>query len=387
MADQFTTVTHRSWGGRLGGSLKGIFVGGLVFVLAFPLLFWNEGRAVRRYRVLKEGRGAVVSVSSDRVEPEREGALVHATGLARTDAVVSDPDFGVSVHGLQLERTVEMYQWKESSRSETRKKLGGGETTETTYTYSRDWSERPIDSSRFRQPEGHRNPQAMKFHSTTFTAPEGRLGAFSLSRDLVSRIRAFEPYPPDDGVESLPESMRETTKATQDGYYLGKNPSAPEVGDLLVRFAVVRDTDISLIAQQVGNGFTAYTTRSGQSLLELAYGIQTADEMFEQAEARNKFLTWILRVVGWLLMSLGLRAVFKPLVVFADVFPLLGTITGIGLGIVASLLAGILSIITMAVAWFVYRPLIGIVLLILAGVLVFWLSWAKRKYTEAPSTS
>ena len=45
--DQFTEVEHVSWFGRIGGAFKGILVGLIMFVAAFPLLFWNEGRSVK----------------------------------------------------------------------------------------------------------------------------------------------------------------------------------------------------------------------------------------------------------------------------------------------------------------------------------------------------
>ena len=42
--DNFTEVTNDSWFGRLGNAIKGVVFGLLLFVVAFPLLFWNEGR-------------------------------------------------------------------------------------------------------------------------------------------------------------------------------------------------------------------------------------------------------------------------------------------------------------------------------------------------------
>lgn len=39
----YTETTTQSWGSRLGDSLKGIIVGIILFIVSFPLLFWNEG--------------------------------------------------------------------------------------------------------------------------------------------------------------------------------------------------------------------------------------------------------------------------------------------------------------------------------------------------------
>ena len=104
--DRFTEVTSNSWFSRIGGAIKGVIVGLVLFVVAFPLLFWNEGRAVTRYKTLKEGGGAVVSVSAESVDAAHAGKLVHVTGKAVTDATLRDPDFGVSAQALKLKRVV-----------------------------------------------------------------------------------------------------------------------------------------------------------------------------------------------------------------------------------------------------------------------------------------
>lgn len=42
-----TETTTESWGSRLGNSIKGVIVGLGLFVLGFPVLFWNEGNSVK----------------------------------------------------------------------------------------------------------------------------------------------------------------------------------------------------------------------------------------------------------------------------------------------------------------------------------------------------
>jgi hypothetical protein len=48
--DRFSEPSRESWFGRIGGAIKGVLVGLTLFLVAFPILFWNEGRAVRTYR-------------------------------------------------------------------------------------------------------------------------------------------------------------------------------------------------------------------------------------------------------------------------------------------------------------------------------------------------
>ena len=124
-----------SWGSRLGGSLKGIFVGFVLVGAGIVLLFLNEGRAVKRAKALDPGSAAVVSVAAASVDPANEGKLVHLTGTATTDEILMDPEFAISAQALHLRRNVEMYQWEQTSESKTEKKVGGGTETTTTYSY------------------------------------------------------------------------------------------------------------------------------------------------------------------------------------------------------------------------------------------------------------
>jgi hypothetical protein len=73
------------------------------------------------------------------------------------------------------------------------------------------------------------------------------------------------------------------------------------------------------------------------------------------------------------MMFFGLTLVFRPIAVFGDVIPLFGTMVGAGLGVFAFLFAFGLSLVTIAVSWIVVRPVLGIVLLVLAGGAIFGL--------------
>ena len=85
-----------------------LLVAGLLLVLGSCwFLFKNEGRAVNRYKALKEGGSVVVSVAVDRVGPTNEGKLVHTTGLTQAVDFLVDREFGVSAEAIHLERKVE----------------------------------------------------------------------------------------------------------------------------------------------------------------------------------------------------------------------------------------------------------------------------------------
>lgn len=380
MADQVTEVTSQSWFSRLGGALKGIFFGLILFLGAFVLLFWNEGRAVKRHKALQEGGGIVASVDAGTVDSANEGKLIHITGEATTDEVLSDPDFPVSANALRLRRSVEIYQWQESSSSETKQKLGGGTETVTTYKYDKGWSSSLEDSSRFKEPAGHQNPSSVRFDSKEETAQNVTLGAFHLSESDVRGISQWEGVLVDETAE-LPEG----TRPWNGGAYVGENPDSPQVGDLRIKFDLVRPTTISLVGAQEGDSIGTYRTKNGGTIHLMDMGTHSAEEMFQAAEASNKTLTWILRFVGFFVMFFGLLAILAPLKVLADVVPFVGRIVGAGTGMISFLVAAIFSLGTIAIAWIVYRPLIGLTLLALvAGAIILVVRKTKRAPTVPP---
>ena len=384
--DSFTEVNKHSWFGRLRGAFKGILFGLLMVLAAVVVLFWNEGRAVERHKTLKEGAGAVVPVPADAVDAAHEGDLVHLSGRAETTQTLRDDTFGITADALRLERRVEMYQWKESKESETRKELGGGTESTTTYSYTTEWANEAIDSSRFREPDGHLNPGSMPWEGRDWVAAPVTLGAFRLDEGLVRRIDRWNELAV-TSVEGLPEDLRQRARIEGSGYYLGKGaPDSPTIGDVQVHFRVVEPTEVSVVAQQAGAGFRPFQTHAGGTVELLELGAVPADAMFQAAQRRNTFLTWILRLVGFLVMALGFRKMLRPLAVLADVVPMIGNLVGAGASVVAMLLAGFLSLATIAIAWIVYRPLLGLLLAAAAVAAIVWLV-RRVRHTRATASA
>jgi hypothetical protein len=175
-------------------------------------------------------------------------------------------------------------------------------------------------------------------------------------------------------------AQMQSRRVAQDGQglFLGNNPSDPQVGDLRVRFEAVQPEPISLVAQQQGNSFTTFQAKSGGTVDLLEYGVQTAAAMFQTAQDDNRILTWVLRLVGVLVMFLGLRSLLGVLQVLAAVVPFVGQLVGFGVSLVAGLVALSLSLVTIAVAWIFYRPLLGVLLLAAAVAALFGLKLGKK---------
>jgi hypothetical protein len=387
MPDSFTVTTSKSWFSRIAESIKSVLFGLILFVAAFPILFWNEGRAVKTARSLEEGAGSVVSVAPDSVVAANEGKLVHVTGPVATDGPVADDELGVQADGVKLLRKAEMYQWKEEKRSETRKKLGGGEETRTTYEYKKSWASEPVDSSAFQIPAGHENPGDFPVPSQTFVADPVRLGAFLLSEEQLDKLNQAQDLPVDAAaLDSLPDQMREGAQVHNGAFYLGSDPAAPEIGDVRISFQVVKPSTVSTVAVQSGSSFAPYAAEAGDTVLLVEEGNHTADEMFKAAQSANSVVTWILRGGGFFAMFLGLFLCFRPIAVLGDVVPMFGSLLGAGVGLFAFLVSAVLSFTTIAVAWITVRPLLGITLLVLAAGALAWLISANRKKKKMQAT-
>ena len=150
-----------------------------------------------------------------------------------------------------------------------------------------------------------------------------------------------------------------------------------------VTFEVVYPHDISIVAKQRGDTFVGYTAKTGKKVDLLSDGIRDAAEMFASARSGNSMFTWLVRIGGFMLMFFGLSMVLKPLSVLGDVLPILGDIVEMGAGIVAFLAALVCAIATIAIAWLFYRPVVAVLLLAVAGAVVFWIV-AKRKRAATP---
>ena len=288
MSDSFTEVTTKSWGTRLGESIKGVLFGLVLIVGSCVFLFWNEGRAVQTQRSLTEGASLVVSVDPARVDPANDGKLVHLSGDLKPGAPLTDPDFTVSATALRLVRTVEMYQWKEETKTETRKNVGGSEETVTTYEYVRTWSDSRIDSSRFKRPEGHVNPQ-MRYRGASYSSRDATLGAFRPGTNVIDRLPAERA-----------RAARSVAGGEAGGPRQGPGPRC-RWAHLSRREPVARRASAtcgsasswrrpgptSIIGRQAGTGFAEYQTQAGDRLLMVRPGTHVRRRHVRRRAARE----------------------------------------------------------------------------------------------------
>ena len=389
----YTETTSKSWFTRLRESFGGIVTGFVLIAIGTWLLWWNEERTFKTAGAIGEAELVTQEVNDiSKLDPALEGKVIYAAGHADTKDILRDDLFGVSVNALRLERDVEYYQWREHEKRETRKKLGGGEETVTTYTYSREWTDEPVDANSFKDPDYRgRNTTIARIEDLDSWAPNVTFGAYTLPNFLKHSIGGAQPMTIQSvDVKALSgivrvgnlESINDLITASGSTVYIGRNPSEPRIGDVRVTFRSTPPADVSIIARVIRNTFEQYRASNGYSFSRLSMGIVGMQNMFEGARSENNFMAWVLRVVGIVCVFLGLRMVFSPLSVIADVIPILGTIVDAGAGFVCFVLALAWSLIVIAIAWLRFRPLLAGGLIALALALIF-MAYAKGKKAQA----
>jgi hypothetical protein len=380
-SDTYTDITETSWAQRLGGSVVGVFFG-LIFLIGAPcLLWWNEGNEVKALQGLSSAAHSVVSVSAATIAPSLNGKLVYLTGDLVASAPPRDSLFGVIVAGqARLERHVEMYQWKETSHSETERQFGGGQRTVTTYSYDKVWSETPITSHTFRHPEGHNNP-AMPFQTTVFDA-DLRIGAYSPDRDLIVKLKEFQPIDP--VATTVPVGFRQTTL----GFYRGVDENSPRIGDLRVLFKGFPLQQVSAVAMQRDAMLVPYFSKTGSRVQFIEAGVVAPETLFADEATKQRILAWAIRAGCLLMIYLGIRLILGPLTLLGAFIPFFEDIADVAAGLAAAAISIVLFCGTIFVSWIVFRPLWAASIALFGAACCYALlrhRAQKRKLTKAVS--
>ena len=405
----YQEVATTGYGTRVGNSFKAIGSGILLFIVGTCVLWWNEGRAVKTEKMLDEAGSAYVEMENpSKKDASLEGELICGTALATTEDSLIDKDFGVGAKAIALTRRVEYYQWVEHAQEKREDKLGGKEVTTTTYTYTKEWTSRPVESAQFKDPAyQNKNMVLTTVEEAEQYAENVSWGAYKLNESLIHSIRSNEGldlaiaedllkqldksaqtayerfYGVNDSINkamAAAENKKDLEYVHQAGniLYYGRVPGSPEVGDVRVTFEKVVPAKVTVMAVVDGDTFKPFKAKNGKRFQTLVMGKKSGDEIIEaQKEANNMFL-WILRIVGILMVIGGLKGIFGFLETILKVVPFIAGIFGWGVGIVCTVIGVVWSLIVIAIAWLFYRPLLGISLLVIAGFLV-WVFAFKGK--------
>ena len=351
---------------RRGNSFKGIAGGFVLILIGIVLLWWNEGNNVKNIKTTAEMEKVVIDVKSDKVDSKNDGKLIATNGELINEQELTDEALGVTIKTPKMIRVVEVYQWDEHSSTD--------DDGHTTYSYSKKWSDKIIDSGDFHN-KNKKNPTTKLFENQTFTSSDVKVGAFSLSSNQIERLSTkanFNSY--------NPEKTKELN-LTVSGKYLTNSSDLdnPKIGDTRIEILYHDGSELSVLAVQQGNTFVDYVSKYDKRVNRIMDGTHSGKEMINVIKEEDKFFKWIMRLIGVLLTVFGFAAILKPISAITSFVPILGSIVGGAVALVSLVLGLALSLVIIAVAWIRFRPLLGICLLIVVALLVAFLIIRSKK--------
>jgi hypothetical protein len=371
--ERFTKVTHQSWGQNILNSFIGAVLGVLLFFGSFVVLWTNEGKTD-----WSQVARSSIAVDSSAVNPAHDGKFIAATGNLVSTEQLGDAPYLQPGSYLRLERKVEMFAWKEEQHSDTKKELGGGSTTTTTYDYSKVWTSNPQDSSSFEYSQNHVNPP-QRIQSAEHTVTSAHLGAYTLNTDQLEM--------PDGTPIALNDSMisYDSKRPVVDNYlFIGSGtPDNPQLGDMRIQYlAVPNNANVTVFGTQQGSSIVAYLYRGDSSFFRALSGDRAT--AIAQLHSEHVMLTWILRLVGFLMMWIGMALTLGPITTFLDVLPILGNASGCVIGLATFGAALTLSTVTVIISLIAHSIIALIILLaLIVGGVVLWSRRAKGRPVAA----
>lgn len=357
---------------KIGNSFKGIIGGFILILIGIILLWWNEGNNVKNLKTTAEMDKSLVEISSDKVDPNNEGKLIATSGKIENTEELVDTTFQVKIVTPKMRRIVEVYQWEEDSDTD--------EDGNTTYQYKKVWKDEIIDSTDFHQ-SGHDNPREMQYQNQAYESNNVKVGAFNLSPYQIERLSTNATN------NSFNEEIASQLGLKIENNYLTTSTDIdnPQIGDMRISFVYNNSTDISILAVQKGNTFGDFVSKAGKTINKVVDGTHSGTEMINSIKEGNKIFKWIFRLLGTLLIVIGIATILGPISTISSYIPILGNVVGAAVGFISLILGIAISLVIIALAWLRYRPMIGIALLAIVVALITLLM--KKGKKETPSQS
>jgi Transmembrane protein 43 len=376
-------MANIDWLGKLTGSIKGILIGLLLFLGSFVLIYINEGRT----DISKIAQKAV-SIESSAVSAEHQDELVVTTGdvMAASqigDVFLKDGDY------VYLRRVVESYAWEEDKETDN-------DTDITTYTYKKVWTSSPDDSSKFNQTAEHVNIMP-SIESQSFVADDAKVGVYEVDLDKMTL----------PGLEKITLSNENVIlggRALEEGeeYFEDINDIPAELsGEYIykgfgtVEASAIGDVRVSYMALNSGEEMTVFGVLKDSAIKTYVDGdknklyrgfLGTAEEAVAQMSDEHDTSIWLLRVLGFVLMWMGLGMILAPISAVLDFVPLIGSLSKSLIGIVTFIIAGILTVVTIMISMIAHNifAMIGIVVIFAGGVYLYLQNQVKKAPEKKP---
>lgn len=382
-----------NWFSKIAGSLKGILIGVVLFVVSIGLLYWNEGRV--DFSNIAE---KAVTINATEQNTEAQNELVSVSGTLKTENLLGDT-YLQPANYIAISRKVEVYAWTETSESKSKTTNGEnyvdaeGENdtaAEKTYIYKKEWTSNPKESSSFHFPAEHQNV-GKPIENEMKHVDNATVGIYEV--DVAkANLPAFKDVTLNDANTILDEGVLtededdegestayyadfEDIAPSLEGNYIFKGfgtIDAPEIGDIRISYsALSAHQDVTVFGQLNGTKITPYIGDKNSKLYRVFNG--TRDESLSQMSSEHTQSTWGLRALGFILMWVSLGMLLGPLSALLDFIPLVGDLSKSVIGIATFIVAGILSTLVVLISMILHNifAIIAVVIIIIGGILFF----------------
>lgn len=391
-----TEVVRTSWGERISKSVGGILFGVVLFFGSFVLLWWNEGSQ----DLSKVAKEAVLIESTQAAPESAQGGIVAIAGIVDTPSLLGDNLFLKPAKYLRVNRSTEVFAWQEDVTSTTKKDaVGGGETTTKEYSYKTGWVSTARSSSDFNAKEkaaweskyGVRidNSKARNryFQDYNGYADVIQMGNYSMDGKSIA-VPSSHPLNNLDKAVELRAQGGINPVINGDMIFLRKGgDSGDNVGDERLRYSVLESGfKGTAFGKLTGSTLEPFLSKGkGADVLKnkaTLFRIFASDKeaAIEKLHGEYVFWKWILRLIGFLMMWIGLGLILDPISKVLDIVGVVGSVSKFVVSAVTFAVTLSFSVITMIVGALAHNVIGLIVTLVLVvGIVVFVVMTAKKK--------
>jgi len=358
-----TTVTSEGPLSQIGSSIKGIFIGIICFIAAFPVLYCGATR-VQWQKVFKNAAP---------IEQAKAGQAAYVTGVATADKIGDPPNIAIGNY-LKISKAPEVYAWVENVETESKTEREGisrtkKTTTTKTYSYKMEWTRYPKEISTFNQDKwqnwcrnNNLNPAVQNPTMGPGDKEDTIYSANLKVKDIAIDVKS---------VSFLAGSQDLGAK------YIKGAAGAPKLGDKRIQYS----------AYPSGVEYTFAGKAADKSLAPMPAGKDTKlagstgnfDKLMEGLKSEDMMMGIFFFFGGFILMAIGLNGMVGPVTTLLDFIPFIGEM---GAGAIRVVMTIIALIIAALFYWLVKLWWLWLILIVVAVV-----AYIVIKKTRKPATA
>lgn len=355
MSNNFNEVKHNSNEESVKTSFLKFPIGVFFIISSIASLWINEYfniLSIKKINLIKE---YAIEISSSKIDRNNDDRLISTNGSVYSNETLKDTLISVN-NALVLQRTVEMYQWNEIKHS--RKK-----NRSTKYSYKKIWSNTELNSDKFKN-RGYRNPK-FYINDKTISVNKASMGDFKLNQEQLNKMTSFFPI-------TLSQPQKNYI-IHNNYYYKGRNPMAPEIGDIRISYKYVPNgTSLSIIGQQKSNNTISKLIIENVDIYTQYDGSLSLDEIITKFKNEENIARNMIRFLCCFTIFVGLNILTIPIKKIASYVPFIGNIVEKLSVFIMLLISIVLTLISIVSAWLFYRPLFAGVLIALIILVKIW---------------